>query len=72
MQLNYEYKPINEFVTANDFLDEPPLATDLTLRDNALAIISSRTSNNAYMPRTNLLARSSNFYQLKLLVIAIC
>ena len=44
-----------------DCLDEPPLAVDLVLGDNTPATLSSRTSNNAHVPRINLLASSSNF-----------
>ena len=59
-QLTDEQEVVNEFVTGVNCLDEPTLAVDSTLGDNTLATISSRTSNNAHVPRINLLASSSN------------
>ena len=55
-----EQEAVNEFVTRVDCLDEPPLVVDSALRDNTPATISSRTSNNAHVPRINLLASNSN------------
>ncbi|KAH9751900.1 SWIM-type domain-containing protein [Citrus sinensis] len=55
-----EQEVVNEFVTGVDCLDEPTLAVDSALGDNTPATISSRTSNNAHVPRINLLASSSN------------
>ncbi|KAH9782068.1 ADP-ribosyl cyclase/cyclic ADP-ribose hydrolase [Citrus sinensis] len=61
-----EQEAVNEFVTGADCLDEPPLAVDSTLGDNTPATISSRTSNNAHVPRINLLASSSNLLSIEI------
>ena len=60
-----EQEAVNEFVTGVDCLDEPPLDVDLALGDNTPATISSRTSNNAHVPRINLLANNSNLLSTK-------
>lgn len=44
---NDEHEPINEFMIATDYLDEPLLTTDPALEDSAPPTVSSRTLNNA-------------------------
>ncbi|KAK9177844.1 hypothetical protein WN943_027033 [Citrus x changshan-huyou] len=60
MRPSNEHEVINEFMTIVNCLDEPPLVIDPALGDNTLVTVSSRISNNAYMPRINLLASNSN------------